>query len=137
MMIATLPTASSGKSAPGAAELSPAIARELRSSFGKEAIVSPRDERLTRLHGYYCQGWERVGVVPDIQQTLGKSWQEIDTNTFALDNGGGVRQVVAFDAQKGETRLSSIMQTSMISTEHETLVLDRQGKVRKEAMTAH
>jgi hypothetical protein len=123
MMISTLPTPSSGQNAPGAAELSSALAGELRSSFGQEAITSGKDPRLTSLH----KDWQ------DVQKTLGPTWQEVDANTWALDNGGNTRQVLTHDV---ETRLSTSQYVSMTRTISETLVLDQDGKIRKESMTA-
>lgn len=118
MTIATLPTTSAGKSAKGASELSPALAREVRAQFGDEAIVSARDERLAN------------------PSQLGPSWKEID-GSYILDNGGDTRQVLTRDAAEGKTTLSTIHYVSMTRTESETLTIDRQGKVRKETSIAH
>lgn len=136
MLIATMPTPSSGKSVPNANEFSPQILQALRQDLGKEAILSSRDERLTRLHGYYSQGWESVGILPDKLATLGPSWQELDENTYRLDKGGNTSQVLSFDLEQGETRLSTIHSASMIETLHESLILDREGRLRKESQTA-
>lgn len=140
MLISTLPTASASKKSAGA-ELSPAIARELRSSFGQEAVLSPADPRISTLHGYYSLGWESVGILPDPQKTLGRSWSELpgsnfEQRSYALDGDGSVRQVVSFSLADRETRISSIHNVSMIETVHETLIIGADGKVRKDEMTA-
>lgn len=140
MLISTLPTASASKKSAGA-ELSPAIARELRSSFGQEAVLSPADPRISTLHGYYSLGWESVGILPDPPKTLGRSWSELpgsnfEQRSYALDGDGSVRQVVSFSLADQETRITSIHNVSMIETRHETLIIGADGKVRKDEMTA-
>lgn len=115
----------------------PRFADKLTRSFGEQAILSLKDDRVHGAGGYFLEGWEGVGGDDFVSRMalgrLGDKWEMTSYGTFEL-KGAGVRQELSFDVSSGLTRLESSYEERTYDTTlySEILTVGRDGVMRRE-----
>ena len=114
------------------------FADKLTAAFGDQAILSLEDARLSRIDGYFFQGWETAGGDDFIKDrtlpVLGEQWKSTGYGQFELKSENGVTQKLYFRGGINSTELTSsyvdnTFDTSVVS---ETLKKAEDGTLRRE-----
>lgn len=114
------------------------FAEKLSSTFGEQAILSMDDERLSRIDGYFFQGWESVGGDDFIKgrtvSVLGEDWKMTGYGQYELKSENGVSQKLYFRGGVNSTELTSsyVDNTFDTSIVAETLKKAEDGTLRRE-----
>jgi hypothetical protein len=114
------------------------FAGKLTESFGDQAILSMEDQRLSRIDGYFFDGWESMGGDDFIKgrtlPVLGENWEMTGHGQYELKSDDGVVQKLLFRPGVRSTELTSsyvdnTFDTTVIS---ETLRKAEDGTLRRE-----
>ena len=114
------------------------FAEKLTTTFGEQAVLSMEDARLSRIDGYFFQGWESVGGDDFIKgrtlPILGDQWKMTGYGQYELKSEDGVGQKLYFRGGINSTELTSsfvdnTFDTSVVS---ETLKKAEDGTLRRE-----